>query len=71
MRRRILTLVGAMMLLVLVAFAVPLALLVRTVAIDRAVATATAEAQSLTPLVATADRAALNLSIQQVDATTT
>ncbi|MDN5917158.1 MAG: HAMP domain-containing histidine kinase [Pseudonocardia sp.] len=70
MRRRILTLVGAMMLLVLVAFAVPLALLVRTVAIDRAVGTATAEAQSLTPLVATADRAALNLSIQQVDATT-
>lgn len=70
MRRRVLTLVGAMMLLVVVAFAVPLALLVRTVAIDRAVATATAEAQSLTPLVATADRDALNLSIQQVDATT-
>lgn len=59
-----------MMLLVLVAFAVPLALLVRTVAIDRAVATATAEAQSLTPLVATADRNVLSLSIQQVDATT-
>ncbi len=56
MRRRILVLVGAMMLIVLVAFAVPLALLVRTVAVDRAVGTATAEAQSLTPLVATADR---------------
>ena len=69
MRRRVLVLVGAITTLVLVAFLVPLALLVRTVATDRAVAAATAEAQSLTPLVATADAASLRLSIEQVDAT--
>lgn len=70
MRLRILTLVAATVLLVLVAFAVPLAALVRTVAVDFAVSTATAEAQTLTPLVATADRATLQLAVGQIDATT-
>lgn len=56
MRRRILALVAATVLLVLVAFAVPLAVLIRTVAEDTALSTATAQAQSLTPVVATADR---------------
>lgn len=70
MRRRILTLVAATVLLVLVAFAVPLAVLVRTVAVELAVSTATAQAQTLTPLVATADRASLQLAVGQVDATT-
>ncbi|WP_103382606.1 sensor histidine kinase [Pseudonocardia dioxanivorans] len=70
MRRRVLVLVTATTTLVLIAFLVPLALLVRTVATDRAVATATAQAQSLSPLVATADREALALAVGQVDATT-
>jgi signal transduction histidine kinase len=69
-RRRVLVLVAATTTLVLVAFLVPLALLVRTVAQDRAVATVTAQAQSLSPLVATAGRDALALAVGQVDATT-
>jgi signal transduction histidine kinase len=46
-------LVAAAMSLVLIAFLVPLALLLRSVAADRAVTAATAEVQSLTSLVAT------------------
>lgn len=69
MRRRILVLVGATTSLVLIAFLVPLALLLRTVAADRAVQAATVEAQSLSSLVATTDRAALALAVQQLDAT--
>jgi signal transduction histidine kinase len=68
-RRRMLLLVGATTSLVLVAFLVPLALLLRTVAADRAVQEATVQAQSLSSLVATADRSALALSVQQLDAT--
>jgi signal transduction histidine kinase len=67
-RRRILLLVGATTSLVLVAFLVPLALLLRTVAADRAVQAATVEAQSLSSLVATTDRAALALAVQALDA---
>ncbi|MHA6792494.1 HAMP domain-containing sensor histidine kinase [Pseudonocardia bannensis] len=69
MRRRVLLLVGATTSLVLIAFLVPLALLLRTVAADRAVQNATVEAQALSSLVATTDRAALALSVAQVDAT--
>lgn len=69
MRRRLLVLVGATTSLVLVAFLVPLALLLRTVAADRAVLAATTEAQTLSTLVATADRAELALAVAQVDAT--
>ncbi|MGE0298595.1 sensor histidine kinase [Pseudonocardia sp.] len=69
MRRRLLVLVGATTSLVLVAFLVPLALLLRSVAADRAVLAATAEAQTLSALVATADRAELALAVAQVDAT--
>ena len=68
MRRRVLLLVAATTLLVLVAFLVPLALLVRNVAADRAVQSATAQAQALTSLVATTDRTALDLTVQQADA---
>ncbi|MFC5286693.1 sensor histidine kinase [Actinokineospora guangxiensis] len=68
MRRRVLLLVGATTALVLVAFLVPLALLVKDVAADRAVQRATVEAQQLTSLVAVADRAALEASVRQVDA---
>ncbi|MEV1292377.1 HAMP domain-containing sensor histidine kinase [Pseudonocardia sp. NPDC049635] len=67
MRLRILGLVGATVLLVLVAFAVPLAVLVRTVAIDTALSTATAQAQSLTPLVATADRTTMEPTVALAD----
>ncbi|GAA1191334.1 sensor histidine kinase [Pseudonocardia alaniniphila] len=67
MRRRILVLVGATTSLVLIAFLVPLALLLRTVAADRAVQAATVEAQSLSSLVGTTDRAALALAVQQLD----
>ncbi|WP_116952358.1 sensor histidine kinase [Jiangella endophytica] len=69
MRRRLLVLVAATTTLVLVAFLVPLALLVRNVAADRAVQAATVEAQALTSLVATAEGESLALTVDRVDAT--
>lgn len=69
MRRRVLVLVGATTSLVLVAFLIPLAVLVREVALDRAVRGATEQAQSLSSLVATADRNSLAVSVAQADAT--
>jgi len=68
MRRRVLLLVAATTTLVLVAFLVPLALLVKNVAADRAVQQATVEAQQLTSLVATTDRASLAATVRKVDA---
>jgi signal transduction histidine kinase len=68
-RRRVLLLVAATTSLVLVAFLVPLALLIRTVAAERAVLAATADAQALTALVAVADPASLVVAVAQVDAT--
>ncbi|MFC0528867.1 HAMP domain-containing sensor histidine kinase [Phytohabitans kaempferiae] len=59
MRRRLALLVTATALLVLVAFLVPLAVLIRAVAQDRAVVAATAEVQGLVPLAATTDTANL------------
>ncbi|GAB3142228.1 HAMP domain-containing sensor histidine kinase [Micromonospora sonneratiae] len=56
------------MCLVLLAFLVPLAVLLRTVARDRALVAASADAQSLVSLVGTADPAALRLSTEQVAA---
>ncbi|MBC3195045.1 HAMP domain-containing histidine kinase [Pseudonocardia sp. C8] len=67
MRRRILVLVAATVLLVLVAFAIPLATLIRTVAADTALSAATAQAQTLTPVVATADRATMAPTVELVD----
>lgn len=58
------------MALVLVAFLVPLALLLRTAAEDRAVAAATAQAQSLGALVATADANSLRLTVEQANVDT-
>ena len=63
MRRRVLLLVAAATTLVLVAFLVPLALLVKNVAADRAVQRATVEAQELTSLLAATDRQALALTV--------
>lgn len=57
-------LVAATMSLVLVAFLVPLALLVRTVAVDRAVQAATTRAQFMSTLVATADLEEVRLNVE-------
>jgi signal transduction histidine kinase len=70
-RRRVFLLVAATTTLVLVAFLVPLALLVKNVAADRAVQSATVRAQALTSLVATTDRQALAEAVRQVDARST
>ncbi|HEU5108455.1 MAG TPA: HAMP domain-containing protein, partial [Micromonosporaceae bacterium] len=59
MRSRLTLLVAATTSLVLLAFLIPLALLVRTVAEDRAVSRATGAAQALVPLVAGDDRTAI------------
>jgi signal transduction histidine kinase len=63
MRRRLVTLVAVTTSLVLVAFLVPLALLVRSVAADRATSAAVRRAQELAPLVATVDRKALTAAV--------
>ncbi len=68
MRRRVLLLVAAATTLVLVAFLVPLAVLVKNVAADRAVQGATVEAQGLTSLVATTDKDSLRRTVEQLDA---
>ncbi|MCO5972651.1 HAMP domain-containing sensor histidine kinase [Actinoallomurus soli] len=69
MRSRLFRLVAATASLVLIAFLVPLALLVRQVAADRATTAATTAAQSLVPVVATADRGTVELTVSQVRAT--
>lgn len=66
MRRRIDVLVAVTTSLVLVAFLVPLALLVRSVAADHATNSATREAESIAPLVATLDRSTLELTLDQL-----
>ncbi|MFI6338793.1 sensor histidine kinase [Streptomyces sp. NPDC050535] len=68
MRRRLTLLVAATMCLALLAFVVPLALLLRTVAQDRAVVTASADAQSLVSLVGTADLDTLRFSVEHMAA---
>ncbi|MFI5590261.1 HAMP domain-containing protein [Amycolatopsis sp. NPDC051758] len=69
MRRRLAVLVAAAMSLVLAAFLVPLAILLSSVTADRAVTAATAKAQSLTSLVATAEAAALRPAVDQLNTT--
>jgi signal transduction histidine kinase len=66
-RRRVLLLVGATTSLVLIAFLVPLAVLVRGVATDRTVQVATARAQALSSVVATTEGEALRVSVDQAD----
>ncbi|WP_433112700.1 hypothetical protein [Micromonospora sp. CA-246542] len=65
MRARLALLVAAVSVLTLVAFLVPLALLVRTVAQDRATVRATADAQSLVPVVGTADAPTIRLTVER------
>ncbi|MET8527504.1 HAMP domain-containing sensor histidine kinase [Micromonospora sp. NPDC005172] len=68
MRARLALLVAAVSVLTLVAFLAPLALLVRTVAQDRATVRATADAQSLVPVVGTADAPTIRLTVEQLAA---
>lgn len=65
MRRQLVVLVVATTSLVLIAFLVPLGYLLREVAEDRAVNAATREAEGLAPVVATVDRATLELTLSQ------
>jgi len=68
MRGRLALLAAATTTLVLVAFLVPLALLVRTVAADRAVNGAVQGAQSLTSIVTTEEHADIRATLDQVNA---
>ena len=68
MRARIALLVIAISSMVLISFLVPLALVLRTFAADRAVSSATVQAQWMAPLVATLDTASLRLAVAQVNA---
>jgi signal transduction histidine kinase len=67
-RARLALLVAAVSVLTLIAFLVPLALLLRVVAEDRATVRATADAQSLVPVVGTADTATIRLTVEQLAA---
>lgn len=70
MRLRLVLLVLATTSLVLTAFLIPLALLIRTFAADRAVDSAVAQAQSLTSVVATVGGNTLALAVDQLNAAT-
>nr|WP_221373883.1 HAMP domain-containing sensor histidine kinase [Actinoplanes polyasparticus] len=70
MRSRLTLLVLATTSLMMIAFLVPLALLVRQVAQDRATVRATADIQSIVTQVGTADPADLRLTVEQLAATT-
>jgi signal transduction histidine kinase len=64
MRRRLTLLVGATTVLVLIAFLVPLALLVRTVAADRAVSSANEQVRAVVSLVGVSSASELALSVE-------
>lgn len=68
MRLRIVLLVLAISSLILVSFLVPLALLLRTFAANRATSAATAQAQWMAPLVATLSPAELRVTLGRVNA---
>ncbi|HKA68025.1 MAG TPA: HAMP domain-containing sensor histidine kinase [Actinomycetes bacterium] len=68
MRNQLRLLVAATMSAVLVAFLVPLGLLIRTIVADRVANTANRQVQALTPLVATASTPDLELSVQRANA---
>jgi signal transduction histidine kinase len=68
MRLRIVALVVATSSLVLVSFLLPLALVLRALAADRAVSTATVRAQSLAPLLTSLDPRGLRLTVAQLNA---
>jgi signal transduction histidine kinase len=67
MRRRLALLVSATMALVLIAFMIPLAVVLRVLAADRAMTAATSEAQQISAIVASAPSAAsLRASVSQL-----
>jgi signal transduction histidine kinase len=68
MRARLILLVAATSLLVVVAFLVPLAMLVRSSAADRAVGAAAVEVQALAPIVTSVDRPTLENAVERVNA---
>ena len=68
MRLRIILLAVATSSLVLVSFLLPLALVLRALAADRAVSTATVQAQWVAPLAATLRAGSLRLAVDQVNA---
>ncbi|MEV4709728.1 HAMP domain-containing sensor histidine kinase [Micromonospora sp. NPDC049374] len=68
MRARLALLVAAVSVLIVIAFLVPLALLLHTAAEDRATVRATADAQSLAPVVGTADAETVRLTVEQLAA---
>ena len=68
MRTRLILLVGATSSLILLAFLVPLAVLVHSAASDRAVNNAVVEAQALAPVVAVADPATLTVAVEHANA---
>jgi len=70
MRLRIVALVVATSSLVLVSFLVPLAVVLRTLAADHAVSVATAQVQSMAPLVTDLSTRNLRLTVAQVNAGT-
>ena len=67
MRLRVILLVVAISSMVLVSFLVPLALVLRALAADRAVSSATVQAQWMAPLVTTLDSASLGRAVNQVN----
>jgi signal transduction histidine kinase len=68
MRRQLTLLVAATSCLTLIAFLVPLALLLRSVAADRETTRATADMQGIVPVVGTANAETLRLTVQQLTA---
>ncbi|MEV6690392.1 HAMP domain-containing sensor histidine kinase [Micromonospora sp. NPDC051196] len=66
MRARLALLVAAVSVLIVIAFLVPLALLLRTAAEDRATVRATGDAQSLATVVGTADADTIRLTVEQL-----
>ncbi|GIJ19857.1 HAMP domain-containing sensor histidine kinase [Micromonospora lutea] len=68
MRARLALLVAAVSVLIVIAFLVPLALLLRTAAEDRATVRATADAQGLASVVGTADVETVRLTVEQLAA---
>jgi signal transduction histidine kinase len=69
MRVRLIGLVGATSSLILVAFLVPLALLVRSAVADRALSAAIVEVQAFAPAVATSDEATVQRALAQANGT--
>lgn len=70
MRRSLAVLVAATTSLVLVAFLIPLALLVRSATAEQAISEATRDASALVSVVATADRPTMTLAVNQASGVT-